>query len=199
MPLSTFDELPANTKDIIDLHLGYEDNDQGYLHWGTEMQLAYTEDELSGMAVLVDTTCRDGLYLQMSQKKCFRFAFDIHMDWEYTRYFGMKTRLNILSLSNQDAYLGRAKTTINLHMLSHPGKVTIDLGLDGGFGRKVSYLEETYDLGNIADLNIKLDWQISKSFKLSAWARNLLAHEYEIIPGAPAQKLNVHAGFDWRF
>ena len=199
LPIACFDEEYKPSADCIALRLGYEDNDQGYLRWGVAAELEYVEDELCAEAVPVDTTSRDGLYMRIMQDDCFAFGLEGHVDYEYSRYFGLKADLHLHTHSCEAAGMGDPHLRMALHALSNPGKVHMDLGLDFGFMREVQYIGHSYSLGSIADLNYRLDWQCRDNLSVFAFARNILNHRYELWPGVPAQGINLHAGFRWEF
>lgn len=199
MPLAYFEEEYQNSVDLFDLHLGYEDNEQGYLRWGAEVELSSTKDELCAEASPVDTTRRDGIYMKILQDDCFSFGVGAHVDYEYNRYFGLKANAKFHGHSCKAAGLAEPHVQMAMHMLSNPGNVKFDLGLDLGLCREMQYMGHEYDLGAIADLNIRADWQVNDQLKIFAFARNLMCVKYQLWPGVPAQGLNFHAGFNWVF
>lgn len=199
MPVGYMEEEYKLSTDCFDLRLGYEDNNQGYLRWGTEVELKYIKNELCAEAVAVDTTSRDGMYMRITQDNCFAFSAGAHLDYEYNRYFGAKANLHFHSHSCKAAGMGEPHFEMGLHALSNPGRVKMDLGLDLQCKREMQYMGQSYDLGSLADVNFRIDWQCSDNLRLFAFGRNLLNQEYELWPGIPAQGINVHAGFKWDF
>lgn len=199
MPLAHFDEEYKNSVDIFDLTIGYEDNEQGYLHWGAEVELGLTKDKLCAVASPIDTTNRDGIYMKILQDDCFAYGFGAHADYEYNRFFGAKAKAHFQGLSCEAASLAKPHIEMALHLLSNPGKVKLDLGMDFGFCRKMQYLDHEYDLGSIADMNFRADWEINEQLNVFAFARNILNIKYELWPAVPAQGLNFHVGFNWVF
>lgn len=199
MPLAYFDNEYKSSVDIFNLHLGYEDNEQGYLRWGAEVELGYTKDELCAEASPIDTTRRDGVYMKILQDDCFSFGVGAHVDYEYNRYFGLKANAKFHGHSCEAAGLAEPHVQMAMHLLSNPGKVNFDLGLDLGLCREMQYMDTEYDLGSIADLNFRIDWKVNDGLSIFAFGRNMLGIQYELWPGVPAQGFNFHAGFNWVF
>lgn len=199
MPLAFFEKEYGNSAEIFNLHLGYEDNEQGYLRWGAELELGYTEDELCAEAAPIDTTSRDGLYMRILQDDCFSYGIEAHVDYEYTRYFGAKANIHYHGHSCEAAGMSEPHLQMALHLLSHPGRVNLDLGLDLSVKRELTYLGESYDLGTLPDLNFRMDWKVNDELNIFAYGKNLLGIQYELWPGIPAQRTNVHVGFNWVF
>ncbi|MBQ0057458.1 MAG: hypothetical protein KBT20_07365 [Bacteroidales bacterium] len=199
---------PSLTTDIFDLTIGYEDNEQGYLRWGGSVRLRNTEDELCAVAYSYR-----GTQLKLGQENCTYISADLHVDYEYSRYFGIKANALWQHHSCDATGLGDPELTAAIHLLSHPGKVTLDLGYDCALGRHFQLFNPQYDilvdpyyempsnhtLKNIQDLNFRIDWQFRPSFSLFAFGRNLLNQKYELWPNIPAQRINLHAGFSWKF
>lgn len=199
LPIAFFTEEYKNTTDALDFHIGYEDNDEGYLRWGAELELGYTKDELCAEAVSADTTGFDGLYMKILQDDCFTYGIQGHVDYEYNRFFGAKANILFHGHSCDAAGLGQPHLKMNLHLLSNPGPVQMDLGLDMGFKREILYMGEMFDLGSDVDLNYSLLWQCNPDFKVFGSLHNILNRQYQLWPGVPAQGFNVHAGFTWVF
>lgn len=199
MPIAYMEHEYRPSVDCIDFTLGYENNEQGYLRWGAEINLAYVEDDLGVEAMPADSTGFDGLYLRLSQDDSFNFGMKAHVDYEYNKYFGAKAKFELETSSSDYINTGAANMKLSLHALSNPGKVKMDLGFDLGAMREVLYLGKMYDLGTTADLNFRLDWQCNQDFRVFAFANNILNQQYELWPGVPAQGFNIHAGFKWEF
>ena len=199
LPLAYFDYEYKNTIDAMDLHIGYEDNDQGYLRWGIETELGIAKRALCTEAVPVDTTHRDGLYMRVYQDDDVRFGLSAHADYEYSRYFGIQTRAKLLTHSCDAARLSDPTFALDLHLLSHPGRLSLDFGLDMGFGRKYKYLDYNYDLGSDIDICFRGDWHCTKDFALFLCFHDLVGGYGEMYPGVPEQCFNLHAGFSWKF
>ena len=199
MPIAYIEKEYKNSSDAFNLHIGYEDNEQGYFRWGAELQLGYVKNDLGAVITPIDSIHKDGLYAKIVQEDCFNFGLNAHLDYEYNRYFGAKVNFNMLTHSCETHGLGNPPVNIGMHALSHPGNVAIDFGLDLEFGHKMYYNGDLYDLNSNADLNFRVDWQCNEDWQLFAFGRNMLNLENEFYPGIPAQRLNLHFGFNWKF
>lgn len=195
VPLAYILEEYKNSTDVCDLHIGYEDNDQGYLRWGAEIQWSYVKDALCSVVYPAFLTGFDGQYLGILQDDSYVFGFKANVDYEYSRYFGIKAGMDLKTYSCKEAGMGDPHFKLNTHILSNPGKVKMDLGFDLGASRKI----QCYDLEAIADLNYSILWQCNDNLNVFASARNILNKQYQLWPGVPAQGFNVHAGFTWVF
>jgi hypothetical protein len=199
VPYAQFDKEYKSTFDAMDLHIGFEDNNSGYLRWGAEVQLAFLKNALCAQAVSVDTTRRDGLYMNIFQDDDFRFGLKGNIDYEYNRYFGTKIDLTLLTHSCEAASFGDPAFQIDWHVLSHPGKLTLDANLDMGFGCKTWYNEKEYDLGPAININFRGDYQCSDELSLFAGIHNEFGKNAELFPAIPYQTFNIYAGFHWDF
>ena len=202
MPMAS--NLMDNGKEttLFDVTLGYENNDNGSFHYGAYIGAALISDLLD--AEMSDT------FAQLVQDDEFEFKAGAYMDYEYSKYF--KTKAGVKFSSNPR--FGGEKLNVGLHFLSNPSsKLSLDLGFDGGIDRKMAYCtnyvesaddqlkryETDVDLGNILDLNFRADYQIMDNLNIFINGKNLLNNEYQLWAGVPAQKINIHAGFKWRF
>ena len=187
---------------LFDVTLGYENNDNGSFHYGAYIGAALIGDRLD--AEMSDT------FAQLIQDDEFEFKAGAYMDYEYSKYF--KTKAGVKFSSNPR--FGGEKLNVGLHFLSNPSsKLSLDLGFDGGIDRKMAYCtnyvesaddqlkryETDVDLGNILDLNFRADYQLMDNLNIFINGKNLLNNEYQLWAGVPAQKINIHAGFKWRF
>ena len=187
---------------LFDVTLGYENNDNGSFHYGAYIGAALIGDRLD--AEMSDT------FAQLVQDDEFEFTAGAYMDYEYSKYF--KTKAGVKFSSNPR--FGGEKLNVGLHFLSNPSsKLSLDLGFDGGIDRKMAYCtnyvesaddqlkryETDVDLGNILDLNFRADYQLMDNLNIFINGKNLLNNEYQLWAGVPAQKINIHAGFMWRF
>ena len=187
---------------LFDVTLGYENNDNGSFHYGAYIGAALIGDRLD--AEMSDT------FAQLVQDDEFEFTAGAYMDYEYSKYF--KTKAGVKFSSNPR--FGGEKLNVGLHFLSNPSsKLSLDLGFDGGIDRKMAYCtnyvesaddqlkryETDVDLGNILDLNFRADYQLMDNLNIFINGKNLLNNEYQLWAGVPAQKINIHAGFQWRF
>ena len=187
---------------LFDVTLGYENNDKGSFHYGAYIGAALIGDRLD--AEMSDT------FAQLIQDDEFEFKAGAYMDYEYSKYF--KTKAGVKFSSNPR--FGGEKLNVGLHFLSNPSsKLSLDLGFDGGIDRKMAYCtnyvesaddqlkryETDVDLGNILDLNFRADYQLMDNLNIFINGKNLLNNEYQLWAGVPAQKINIHAGFKWRF
>ena len=187
---------------LFDVTLGYENNDNGSFHYGAYIGAALIGDRLD--AEMSDT------FAQLVQDDEFEFKAGAYMDYEYSKYF--KTKAGVKFSSNPR--FGGEKLNVGLHFLSNPSsKLSLDLGFDGGIDRKMAYCtnyvesaddqlkryETDVDLGNILDLNFRADYQLMDNLNIFINGKNLLNNEYQLWAGVPAQKINIHAGFKWRF
>ena len=187
---------------LFDVTLGYENNDNGSFHYGAYIGAALIGDRLD--AEMSDT------FAQLVQDDEFEFTAGAYMDYEYSKYF--KTKAGVKFSSNPR--FGGEKLNVGLHFLSNPSsKLSLDLGFDGGIDRKMAYCtnyvesagdqwkryETDVDLGNILDLNFRADYQLMDNLNIFINGKNLLNNEYQLWAGVPAQKINIHAGFKWRF
>ena len=202
MPMAS--NLMDNGKEttLFDVTLGYENNDNGSFHYGAYIGAALISDLLD--AEMSDT------FAQLVQDDEFEFKAGAYMDYEYSKYF--KTKAGVKFSSNPR--FGGEKLNVGLHFLSNPSsKLSLDLGFDGGIDRKMVYCtnyvesaddklkryETDVDLGNILDLNFRADYQLMDNLNIFINGKNLLNNEYQMWAGVPAQKINIHAGFKWRF
>ena len=199
VPFAQFDKEYKSTFDAMDLHLGFEDNNSGYLRWGAEVQLGFIKNALCAKAVSVDTTHREGLYMNIFQDDDFRFGLKGHIDYEYSRYFGTKIDWTLITHSCKAATFGDPTFLLNWHCLSHPGKLTLDFGMDFGFGCKTQYRKEEYDLGPAINLNLRADWQCNDDWRLFAGLHKEFGENPEIFPAIPYQTFHIFAGFHWDF
>lgn len=202
MPMAS--NLMDNGKEttLFDITLGYENNDNGSFHYGAYIGAALIGDRLD--AEMSDT------FAQLVQDDEFEFTAGAYMDYEYSKYF--KTKAGVKFSSNPR--FGGEKLNVGLHFLSNPSsKLSLDLGFDGGIDRKMAYCtnyvesaddqlkryETDVDLGNILDLNFRADYQFMDNLNIFINGKNLLNNEYQLWAGVPAQRINIHAGFKWRF
>ena len=202
MPMAS--NLMDNGKEttLFDVTLGYENNDKGSFHYGAYIGAALISDRLD--AEMSET------FAQLVQDDEFEFKAGAYMDYEYSKYF--KTKAGVKFSSNPR--FGGEKLNVGLHFLSNPSsKLSLDLGFDGGIDRKMAYCtnyvesaddqlkryETDVDLGNILDLNFRADYQLMDNLNIFINGKNLLNNEYQLWAGVPAQKINIHAGFMWRF
>ncbi|MCR5393818.1 MAG: hypothetical protein K6E86_00245 [Bacteroidales bacterium] len=199
LPIAYFPEEYESTVDAMDFHLGYEDNDQGYLRWGVEMQLAFANNAICAEAVPVDTTSRDGMYMRVYQDEDFHFGLLAHADYEYNRYFGLKADMELSTHSSTAAYLLDPAFSLNLHALSHPGQVALDLGFNIESASKTIYRDEEFDLGGQFAIDFRSDWQCRDDFSLFLLMHAITGGINEIFPGVPERKFNLSAGFKWEF
>ena len=208
---------------LFDVTLGYENNDNGSFHYGAYIGAALTGDrldaEMSATWSLeeMDSEFYDppsknypATFARLVQDDEFEFTAGAYMNYEYSKYF--KTKAGVKFSSNPR--FGGEKLNVGLHFLSNPSsKLSLDLGFDGGIDRKMAYCtnyvesaddklkryETDVDLGNILDLNFRADYQLMDNLNIFINGKNLLNNEYQLWAGVPAQKINIHAGFKWRF
>ena len=199
IPIAYFDEEYKNSVDAMDLHIGYEDNDQGYLRWGIEMQLNSVKNAICTEAVAVDTTHRDGLYMRIFQDDDFHFGISAHADYEYSRYFGLQTVLQINTHSSTEAYLLQPAFDLDVHAISHPGDFTFDLGFNIASESRAFYNKQDYSLGPNFRIGFRSDWQCNEELKLFLLMHGVTGGINEVFPGLPQQKFDISAGFRWEF
>lgn len=224
MPMA-FNLLDYETEaNIFDATLGYENNDNGSLHYGAfigaslttdrmdaEMLAAYDEEEL-GTDFFNKPGDKSGpaTFAQLVKDDAFEFKAGAYLDYEYSKFFKTKAGVKF----NSNPRFGNEKLNVNLHFLSNPtSKLSLDLGFDGGLGREMIYttydIELSYtkltkhetevDLKNILDLNFRADYQLKNNLNIFIYGKNLCNVEYQHWAGVPAQKINIHAGFNWIF
>ena len=196
LPLAFMNEEYKTSTDGFDLHIGYEDNEQGYLRWGAELQLNSVQNDLGA---IVDTLSTIGQYTQIVQEDCFHFVLAAHLDYEYSQYFKALANVRLHTHSSDSKGLAEPGLIMSLHAQSNPAPVTMDLGLDLEFIHRMLYLGEKYKLGPSTDLNFRIDWQCNEDWRLFGSIHNMLNLKNELWPAVPAQGINVHAGFKWLF
>lgn len=211
-------------KQIFDLTLGYENNDKGYFKWGFYAQAGYTLDRLGTVMSSLLTTddyLSSGLekeiegitFARLTRSDELEFKAGAYFDYEFSKMFGAKGGVSL----NTNPRYGESVANVDLHLLSSPiNKLFLDLSFNGGFGRKMDFeykglsdsvdlslpkpaLVNDLDLGNILDLGFRADYKLMDNFGVFLFGKNLLNREYQLWGGVPAQKINIHAGFNWRF
>lgn len=211
-------------KQIFDLTLGYENNDKGYFKWGFYAQAGYTLDRLGAVMsslLTADDYLSSGLekeiegitFARLTRSDEFEFKAGAYFDYEFSKMFGAKGGVSL----NTNPRYGESVANVDLHLLSSPiNKLSLDLSFNGGFGRKMDFeykglsdsidlslpkpaLVNDLDLGNILDLGFRADYKLMDNFGVFLFGKNLLNREYQLWGGVPAQKINIHAGFNWRF
>lgn len=212
LPVAMFREKYGTAFDIADATISYEDNEQGHFRWGLSAQARLTNDALCITAHpdLYTAFLDRGTIVTFLPDEDFFIAGEAHVDYEYSRYFGIKAKARYQHHSSLGAALGQPLMVGSVHFVSAPGKVRIDLGVDAGIDRKVPYNNYsdmigivgygwTYNLGDIYDLNFRIDWQINRHFRAFAFGRNLLNRSTELLPLVEAQGINIHGGLRWDF
>lgn len=214
-------------KKLFDFTLGYENNDNGCLKWGMYAGVALTLDRLDAFMVSDLNSiyyCQDEAMYNMLGKPysyaCitrndeFEFKAGAYMDYQYNKFFG----INAGAKMNTNTNFGNPMANVNFHVLSNPvSKLNLKLGVDAGLKREMDFkqissatkvdqitdliimYDNTHDLGNIIDINFRADYSIKKNFNVFFYGKNLLNQEYQLWAGVPAQKINVHLGFNCRF
>lgn len=201
---------------IFDLVFGYEDNELGYLKWGIYGGAALTMDRLNTVMtsqITLDDYTSSGLnpdkffgltYARLTHSDEFEFKAGGYLDYEYNKFFRAKGNVHFHS----NGKFGEPLLSLGVHVLSNPiQKLSLDLGFDGGFSREMDFVtihgnnEHTYslDMENICDLNLRGDYKWKDNLTFFLFAKNILCCEYQTWPCIPAQKINIHAGFNWRF
>lgn len=213
-------------KQLFDVTLGYEDNEKGYLKWGVYAGTSLTLDELYDETntsifspeYFVDYQDKETLkncitFTSLAHDDRFEFKAGAYLDYEYGKVFAAKGDFHLHTNSRYCEPL----VNLGVHFISNPvEKFKVDLSFDGGFKRegdfyfqtlqsysspssKVEYFTQTVDLGNIADLGLRFDYKFKDDVSFFLFGKNLLCQEYQLWPGLPAQKFNVHLGFNWIF
>jgi len=176
----------------------------------------YFEEMLDATSAVVladpNETAMNGTYALLVNEDCFSFDLEAHLDYEFNRYFGAKAQLLYHTENCKLNGFGNPNFVTNLHLLGNVNKFKMDLSFEGAFKRDMSMLSIDpfeahafevkvleYDLDNIANLNFRLDYQHKKNLSFYAFANNLLNHKYQLWTAVPAQGINIHAGFNWKF
>lgn len=211
-------------KQLFDLTLGYENNDKGYFKWGFFIEGSFTLDRLGSVMSSIftsddyfssglDKDIRHITYARLTRSDEFEFKGGAYFDYEYGKLFGFKGGLNF----NTNPRFGDAVANVDLHLLSNPvNKLFLDLSFNGGFGREMDFeytntsnsdhLSQSklanvsdLDLGTIYDLGFRAEYKVMENFGVFLFGKNLMNCEYQLWGGVPAQKINIHAGFNWHF
>lgn len=213
-------------KKLFDFTLGYENNDNGSLKWGMYAGVALTLDRLDAFMMsdinsnfyrsMNDTADKNGKlysYAYLTRSDEFEFKAGAYMDYQYNKFFGINAGAKI----NTNTNFGNPLAKVDFHVLSNPiSKLNLKLGIDAGLKREMDFkqmsyefdvdkttdigmYDNTFDLGNIIDLNFRADYNIKKNFNVFFYGKNLLNQEYQLWAGVPAQKINLHLGFNCRF
>ena len=208
---------------LFDVTLGYENNDNGSFHYGAYIGAALTGDRLDAEmsatwsleemeSEFYEPMSKDypATFARLVQDDAFEFKAGAYMDYEYSRYFKAKAGVKF----NSNPRFGGEKLNVGLHFLSNPtSRLSLDLGFDGGIGREMVFsnydlasssddrkkYETDIDLENILDLSFRADYQLMDNLNIFVHGKNLLNNEYQLWAGVPAQKINIHGGFNWRF
>lgn len=202
LPLTMLDrsfETPFKVK----FQLGYEDNNQAYLRWGIFAGANIEQNAIGAYATCDQLVEGPFTYIHLTNQDDFAFKAGGYIDYEYNKYFGTKLNFEIHTHSSNFAY-NDALVNMKLHFVSNPvDKLHLDLGFDGGIKREMTFRNNgekyTIDLGNIADLNFRSDYNINDQLKAYIEFDNILCTERQLWPGIPAQKLNFHIGARYVF
>lgn len=206
MPLAIPNEYSYSTeKQIFDITLGYENNELGNFKWGAYLAGGMILDRLDAYMAYSNhedytysyPKLGDNAYGILTRSDEFEARVGLYFDFEHNRYFGAKGGVYV----NTNPRFGGSVFNLDMHLLSNPiDKLYFDLSFNGGFNRKmVCDLDEDFDLGSIYDLGFRADYKFKDNLSFFLFGKNLAACEYQLWPIVPAQKVNVHAGFSWRF
>ncbi|MDO4496848.1 MAG: TonB-dependent receptor [Bacteroidales bacterium] len=215
MPILYADDY-KNSGDIFDLTLGWEDSENGMFRYGASVNLRYTEDEISAVSEFTNKVENHGseqrvtaigLMGHLVSDDCFSALIEAHAIYELNRFFGAKAEIKYLAESCNYRGFGDPHFMTNLHLLGTYGKWKGDLGFEGGFDREMKFLYpdnasggvDKIKLESIANLNLRADYQHTQNLSFSAWINNILNHKAELWAFVPAQGINVHVGFNWKF
>lgn len=216
----------STEKKLFDFTLGYENNDNGSFKWGMYAGVALTLDRLDAFIASDinsnfyrssnDSADKNGKlysYAVLTRSDEFEFKAGAYMDYQYNKFFGVNAGAKI----NANTNFGNPLANIDFHVLSNPiTNLYLKLGIDAGLKREMDFkqistysysdmvenintFEDSLDLGNIIDFNLRVDYNIKKNFNVFFCGKNLLNKEYQLWAGVPAQKINVHLGFNCRF
>lgn len=153
-----------------------------------------------------------GTYAMLATDDCVHFQLEAHLDYEYNRFFSAKAQVLWYPDNCKLSGMGEPEFVTNLHLLGNIRKVKMDLSFQGGFKREMEIFTnsifgqpyydgdlQTIDLGNVADLGFRLDYQYKSNLNLYAFAGNILNRKYQYWTTIPSQGINIHAGFKWEF
>ncbi len=199
--------------DVCDVTLGWEDSEQGWFQYGASIRLKQTNDQICTFTISADETlfqseginAQPGLAGVLGNQDCFTLGAEAHFNYEYSRFFGAKAKVSYTHYSELSATFGQPSFTTDLHLLSHPKRLTFDLSLLLGLDRKMPFVdcysnaEPEIDLDNIVNLGFRTDYAVNNTLSIYLYGCNLLNRRYQLWAGVPAQRINIHAGFNWKF
>lgn len=211
----------------VGVTLGYESNEMGNFQWSIYAGMQQTWNELACVMMvhpsslyknleLIDRPVTPGNqhrgpFMRLVNHDCLEFPMGFHIGYELNRYFSttIDGQAKIHSCGIADA--NDSHLNCDVHIKSNPIKaLTLDLSFVGRFLRegtlssnfdypKHSKYSDEINLHNITDLNFDAEYQLMDFLSVYGSVRNMLCQRYELWPGIPAQKLNFHIGFQYRF
>lgn len=202
IPASSFE----TEKQLFDATIGYEDNNNGEFKWGIYAAADMTMDRIEAVMTSSTEDTFAPTYARLTRKDALNIKGGMYFDYEHSRFFGMKGGIDI----ETNPRYNNSVLDFNVHILSNPfHSLFFDFGLDGkikrdmdfeysDFGNDQIYTTEI-DLGNIFDLGFKVEYKLKENLSIYAFGKNLLNQEVQFMPGIPMQKINIHAGFNWKF
>lgn len=207
--------------DLIDLRVGYEDNEQGYLRWNVYAKMRYTMNALIRYALYADGTAEPqpthGTRTVFDRDDDLALGLGLALDYEYSRHFGLTLAADYTHHTEKLAATDVPAFTLEGHALVRPSRsLTFDLSFRGGLQRTGYYRvmsssvpDETavdpgwsvrdIDLDPILDLGLRIDYRFSPRLAVYAFGTNLMNRKTDRWTLVPAQGIALHAGFSWRF
>lgn len=215
-------ELYKTPFDLYDFTLGWEDSENGAFVYGLSANAYQTRNQLCGIMTFVPSSVAEatpyqlGSFQKLVNTTCFNLDVEAHARYEYNRYFAMS--LNAVYYYQDNHLAAMCEPTFRgiVHLLSNPDRFKFDLSfrteldrqMAGQFyaprnmmGTRTYVIDEVedFDLDPIYDLGFRADYQYSKTLSFYLYGCNLLNRSWQLWPGIPAQRINIHAGFNWKF
>lgn len=206
--------------DMYDFTLGWEDSENGYFTYGILANVRGTKDELGGRMVSLptgNTPYQLGLFQELVNDDCVNVSVEANAKYEYNRYFAATIDAGYYYQSSDLAGMGTPGFEGEVHFLSNPNKLKFDLSFKAGLDRTMVvqlydrmptinpggpvavFSEQVFELDPILDLGFRADYELRDNLSIYLYGCNLLNRKYELWAGVPAQRINIHAGFNWKF
>lgn len=213
----------STEKNIFDITAGYENNEDGSFKYGLYIGASMTLDRLDAVmtsgfseedepfleAPVFAELDKNLTFARLTRSDAFALKVGGYIDYEYNRFLNVKGGLDL----NTNPRFGDSMINFESHILSNPiSNLNFDLGLNCGFVRKMEFegyyskaesekylFNDNIDLGNILDLSFRADYAIKNNLRVFLYGKNLLNRDYQVFTCVPAQKINLHAGFNLLF